>query len=307
MHRVFVDGSTGTTGLDIITRLRARSDLELITLDESDRRDMNARIDAIHAADVSVLCLPDDAVQALVSALGNSDARLLDASSRHRTDAGWAYGLPELCEGQRARIASSTRVSNPGCYPTGFLLTVRPLVDAGLIDKKAELTMHAVSGYSGGGKQMIARYEAAAHNLAARPYALALNHKHLPEMRVHAGLDRAPLFSPMVSNYYKGMITQVPLCASASQQQVHQLLHERYSDEPFVHVHPLDDTTCLDQGALPADGANNTNRIDLFVFGDDAHVLLTARFDNLGKGACGAAMQNLNLMLGIDECTGLHR
>ncbi len=307
MYRVFVDGSTGTTGLDIITRLSARSDLELIKLDESERRDINMRIDAINAADVSVLCLPDEASEALVGALGNSQARLLDASSRHRAASGWTYGLPELCEGQRARIASSTRVSNPGCYPTGFLLCVRPLVDAGLIDRTAQLTMHAVSGYSGGGKQMIARYEATTHNLAARPYALTLNHKHLPEMRVHAGLDRAPLFSPMVSNYYNGMITQVPLCASASRQRVHQLLHERYSDEPFVHVHPLDDTTCLDQGELPADGANDTNRVDLFVFGDDAHLLLTARFDNLGKGACGAAMQNLNLMLGIDECTGLHR
>ncbi len=307
MHRVFVDGSTGTTGLDIVTRLSARADLELIKLDESERRNLDVRIDAINAADVSVLCLPDDASEALVSALGNSKARLIDASSRHRTALGWDYGLPELCEGQRARINSSARVANPGCYATGFLLCVCPLIDAGLIDKAAKLTMHAVSGYSGGGKQMIARYETANFELAARPYALQLNHKHLPEMRVHSGLDQAPLFSPMVSNYYKGMITQVPLRAGANRRQIHEHLAARYMHEPFVEVHELEDTTHLDQGALPADGANNTNRVDLFVFGDDAHLLLTARFDNLGKGACGAAMQNLNLMLGIDECTGLDR
>ena len=305
MHKIFVDGSTGTTGLDIIARLDARDDLERIRLDESDRRDLNARAKAIDAADLSLLCLPDEAAGELVAALGNSEARLLDASSRHRTAAGWDYGLPELCAHQRARIAASRRVSNPGCYPTGFLLCVRPLVDAGIIDRTARLSMHAVSGYSGGGKQMIARYEAASDHLAVRPYALDLSHKHLPEMRAHAGLEHAPLFSPMVANYYKGMITQVPLLARGIRSQVYEQLAARYENEPFVRVHEPADRACLEQGGLPPDGANDSNRVDLFVFGDDEHLLLTARFDNLGKGACGAAMQNLNLMLGIDECAGL--
>ena len=305
MHRVFVDGSTGTTGLDIIARLKVRQDLQLVTLDASERRNVDARITAIKSADLSVLCLPDDAAEDLVGALGSDESRLLDASSRHRTAPGWVYGLPELAKGQRAAIASSTRVSNPGCYPTGFLLCVRPLVDAGIIDKTARLSMHAVSGYSGGGKQMIARYQACDGNLAARPYALGLDHKHLPEMRVHAGLDQAPLFSPMVASYYKGMITQVPVLSRGLRGRIYTVLAERYQDEPFIKVHEPGDITCLEHGQLPPDGANDTNRVDLFVFGDDEHLLLTARFDNLGKGACGAAIQNLNLMLGIDECAGL--
>ena len=305
MRRIFVDGSTGTTGLDIIRRIEARDDLELVRLDERDRRDMDARVAAISAADLSVLCLPDQAAHELIDACGTSSARVLDASSRHRTASGWVYGLPELCQDQRGRIAASHRVSNPGCYPTGFLLCVRPLVDAGIIDRSARLTMHAVSGYSGGGKQMIARYEASTDDLATRAYSLDLKHKHLPEMRTHAGLDHAPLFSPMVASYYKGMITQVPLPSRAEPQTVHECLAERYSGEPFIKVHVLGDKTALDHGQLAPDAANDTNRVDLFVFGDNAHLLLTARYDNLGKGACGAAIQNLNLMLGIDEYTGL--
>lgn len=312
VHSVFVDGSTGTTGLDVMGRLDARDDLCLIRLEEKERRSLAARLGAMRSADVSVLCLPDEAAGEVAHALQGEQVRLLDASTRHRTASGWIFGLPELDPRQRSLIASATRVSNPGCYSTGFILSVRPLVDAGVIGSQARICVHAVSGYSGGGKGMIQRYQASTADLAVRSYALTLNHKHQPEMRVYARLDHDPLFSPMVGNYYKGMITQVPLFREqltepASRERVHELLMNRYQHEPFVQVHPLGDTTGLDQGQLAPDAANDTNRVDLFVFGSDERMLLTARFDNLGKGACGAAMQNLNLMLGIEESRGLNQ
>ena len=310
MHKIFVDGSTGTTGLDILARLGDREDLELVQLDKKDRRSLAARSEAMRSADLSVLCLPDDAAGEIAQSLEGEEVRLIDASTRHRSATDWVFGLPELVPEQRTRIASALRVSNPGCYSTGFILSVRPLVDAGVIASDARLSVHAVSGYSGGGKNMIQRYQAGGEELSVRPYALDLNHKHQPEMRVYAGLDRDPLFSPMVGSYYKGMITQVPvfrenLARPADRERVCRLLAQRYEGEPFVKVHPLADTQSLDHGQLAPDAANDTNRVDLFVFGSDERMLLTARFDNLGKGACGAAMQNLNLMLGIDERKGL--
>lgn len=287
-----------------------RDDLELVRLAGAERRDLAARVNAICGTDVAVLCLPDEASGEIAEALQNREARLLDSSTRHRTAAGWTFGLPELESGQRTRIASANRVSNPGCYATGFILSVRPLVDAGVLDADARLSMHAVSGYSGGGKQMIERYQASKRDLTVRPYALELNHKHRPEMRVHAGLNQAPLFSPMVGSYYKGMITQVPLFQQdlrqgATRAEVYELLAERYESEPFVRVHDPGDPGVLDSGQLAPDALSDTNLLDMFVFGTDEQMLLTARFDNLGKGACGAAIQNLNLMLGIDECKGL--
>ena len=310
MHKIFVDGSTGTTGLDILARLGDREDLQLVQLDEKDRRSLAARSEAMRSAHLSVLCLPDDAAGEIAQSLEGEEVRLLDASTRHRTATDWVFGLPELVPEQRTRIASASRVSNPGCYSTGFILSVRPLVDAGVIASDARLSVHAVSGYSGGGKNMIQRYQAGEEELGVRPYALDLNHKHQPEMRVYAGLDREPLFSPMVGSYYKGMITQVPLfredlARPADRERVCRLLAQRYEKEPFVKVHPLGDTRSLDKGKLAPDAANDTNRVDLFVFGSNERMLVTARFDNLGKGACGAAMQNLNLMLGIDERKGL--
>lgn len=310
VHRIFVDGSTGTTGLDIVTRLGAREDVELIRLREEGRRELGARIEAICAADIAVLCLPDEAAGEVAAALQDTEARLLDASTRHRTAPGWVFGLPELEPKQRSRIACAARVSNPGCYSTGFLLSVRPLVDAGILAADARLTVHAVSGYSGGGKQMIESYEQAETDLSVRPYALELNHKHQPEMRFHAGLNRTPLFSPMVGNYYKGMITQVPLFQDdlqrpATHMQIYELLAERYEQEPFVRVRVPGDEASFEQGQLAPDALNDSNQLELFVFGSEERMLLTARFDNLGKGACGAAIQNLNLMLGIDECKGL--
>ena len=310
VHRIFVDGSTGTTGLDIVRRLEVRDDLELIRLCEGERRDLAARVEAIRSADVAVLCLPDQAAGEVSAALQDGEARLLDASTQHRTDPDWIFGLPELEPGQRARIARASRVSNPGCYSTGFILSVRPLVDTDILGADARLSVHAVSGYSGGGKQMIESYERSEDDLSVRPYALELRHKHQPEMQVHAGLSQTPLFSPMVGSYYKGMITQVPLFQAdlqrpVTQTEVYELLAERYAGEPFIRVHVPGDMASLDQGQLAPDALNDTNQLDLFVFGSDERMLLTARFDNLGKGACGAAIQNLNLMLGIDECKGL--
>ncbi len=310
MHRIFVDGGTGTTGLDILRRLEVRDDLELIQLCEEKRRDLDARVQAIRGADIAVLCLPDQAAGEISAALQDGEGRLLDASTRHRTASGWVFGLPELEPMQRTRIARASRVSNPGCYSTGFILSVRPLVDADILGVEARLSVHAVSGYSGGGKQMIERYERSADDLSVRPYALELDHKHQPEMRLHAGLNQTPLFSPMIGSYHKGMITQVPLFQAdlrrpATQTQIYELLAERYEGEPFVRVHVPGEVASLDQGQLAPDAVNDTNQLDLFVFGRDERMLLTARFDNLGKGACGAAIQNLNLMLGIDECTGL--
>ncbi len=308
--RIFIDGHTGTTGLDLVRRLSLRDDLELIHLEDSDRRVFAARLEAIRACDLAILCLPDKAAEEIAAAIADGEARLLDASTRHRTARGWTFGLPELAATQRAQIERASRVSNPGCYATGFILSIRPLVEAGVLATDARLTVHALSGYSGGGKQMIARYRQADADLAVRPYALDLNHKHLPEMRVHVGLDQAPLFSPMVGNYYKGMITQTPifrqdLRPSLTHRQIYELLAERYDGEPFITVYAPDDRTSLNQGQLAPDARNDSNQLDLFVFGSGEHALLTARFDNLGKGACGAAIQNLNLMLGIDECTGL--
>ena len=262
-----------------------------------------------------VLCLPDDAAREAVRLISSRHVRVLDASTAHRVADGWVYGLPELDAAQRARIRGAARVSNPGCYPTGFVLLVRPLVDAGLVPGDARLSCHAVSGYSGGGRRLIERYEArsAAHPQAlwnVRPYGLGLDHKHRPEMARYSGIDRAPVFSPMVGHFAQGMLTMIPLHADtlgegANAETVHACLEGRYRDEPCVGVHPLRDEEALDAGFLDPLRANGTNRIDLFVYGSDDQALLVARLDNLGKGASGAAVQNLNIMIGAEELCGL--
>lgn len=309
MPRVFIDGQAGTTGLEIAARLAGRRDVELLRVDEHRRRDDEARRDRMRRADIVVLCLPDDAARAAVELA--PEARFLDASSAHRTAPDWVYGLPELASGQRRKIAAAARVSNPGCYPTGFILAVRPLIEAGLLDPATPLRVNAVSGYSGGGKSLIARYRTRdAEAMRARPYALALEHKHVPEMRMHALTDAPPLFVPTVGHFYRGMLVQVPLFArelgGAGADDVAAVLRRRYAAEPFVRVAdfpvPAD---ALDEGFLSPTARNGGNDIDLLVFGHDEQVLLVARLDNLGKGASGAAVQNLNLMLGLSETEGL--
>lgn len=309
-HTIFIDGEAGTTGLEIRERLEARGDLELILLGER-RRDLEARREALNAADAVILCLPDDAAKEAVAMIENPDVRVIDASTAYRVAPGWTYGFPELAPGQREAVAASKRVSNPGCYPTGFLGLVAPLVRAGLIPKDQPMTVNAVSGYSGGGKSMIAEFEDGAGAPPFRAYGLSLKHKHVPEMTKHAGLSRPVLFAPAVGAYRQGMLVEVPLHLSAlpsspSIEVIHGALVEAYEGHTFVEVADLDETDTM--GGLSPEGLNGTNILRLHVFGDrdGDQARLVALLDNLGKGASGAAVQNLNLMLGLDESAGLN-
>ena len=315
MTNVFIDGQAGTTGLRIRERLASRGDVTVMEIPESSRKDPEVRRRYLNEADVVILCLPDDAAREALRLVSGNHVRVLDASTAHRVADGWVYGLPELDQHQRGKIREAARVSNPGCYPTGFVLLVRPLVDAGIVPRGAHLSCHAVSGYSGGGRRLIERYEARGAGRPGsfwpvRPYALGLDHKHLPEMSHYSGIDRAPVFSPMVGHFARGMLTMVPLHTDtlgegATAETVHACLAARYRDEPCVEVFPPGDEDVLDAGFLDPLSANGTDRIDLFVYGDDARLLLLARLDNLGKGASGAAVQNLNVMIGADELAGL--
>ena len=305
-HKVFIDGAAGTTGLEIAERLHGRSEFALITLDDSQRKDTSARRDALNEADVAILCLPDDAA---IEAVGLIDAasgtRVIDASSAHRTSEGWCYGFPELVGAER--VASARRVSNPGCYPTGFLALVAPLARAGLLPADWPYTVNAVSGYSGGGKALIERFEAEGAP-AFRAYGYDLAHKHLPEMRAHAGLEHPVLFAPSVVSAYRGMIVEVPLHLGAMPNDPHadalrDALAEFYAGSKVVTVHGKGPVGEL---LLGKDDAP-TDALELFVFGNEGgwNARLVARLDNLGKGASGAAVQNLNLLCGLPETAGL--
>ncbi|MDB5483633.1 MAG: N-acetyl-gamma-glutamyl-phosphate reductase [Caulobacteraceae bacterium] len=311
---VFIDGEAGTTGLQIHARLAARGDLNVASIDPALRKDVSARRERLNAADVVILCLPDDAAREAVALIENPAVRVIDASTAHRTAGGWAYGFPELRPGHREAIAAATRVSNPGCYPTGFLAIVAPLVREGLLPADWPVTVNAVSGYSGGGRSMIAQFEDPAAEdyttTAFRPYATGLKHKHIPEMQAHAGLAMRPLFTPSVGRYAQGMIVEVPLQLLALPGRpriadVHAALARAYDGEPFVDVASLEEARTTD--TLDPEALNGTNRLRLLVFGGDdiGQARLVAVLDNLGKGASGAAVQNLNLMLGLDEGAGL--
>ena len=311
---VFIDGEAGTTGLQIHARLAGRQDLAIASIDPSLRKDIGARRQHLNTADVVILCLPDEAARAAVALIENPVVKVIDASTAHRTSAAWTYGFPELRAGHRAAIRASGRVSNPGCYPTGFLALVAPLVREQLLPADWPITVNAVSGYSGGGRSMIAEFEdpnsADFTTTAFRPYAAGLKHKHVPEMQKHSGLALRPLFAPSVGRYAQGMIVQVPLQLGAMPDRpkvadLHAALGRAYADERFVEVVPLDETQSID--TLNPEALNGTNRLRLYVFGDDAfgQANLVAVLDNLGKGASGAAVQTLNLMLGLEEATGL--
>lgn len=322
-HRVFVDGQEGTTGLRIHEYLAARDDIEVLRIAPELRKDAAERARLLNAADVAFLCLPDAASREAAALITNPNTCLIDASTAHRTAPGWVFGLPELAPGQRAAIRASKRIANPGCHASAFILLLRPLVDAGVLPCATAVAATSITGYSGGGKSMIADYEAAAAAVpgglaaqpnsplaAPRPYALALAHKHLPEMKTHTGLTEPPVFMPIVGPFYKGLTVSVPLhlsqlAASAGAGQLHAALSERYAGERFIRVMPLGDPATLAGGFFDVQACNDTNRVDLFVFASETQVLLMARLDNLGKGASGAAVQAMNVHLGVEESLGL--
>lgn len=312
--RVFIDGAAGTTGLEIRERLQGRSEFSIVQLSDADRKNVRARAAALNDADAVVLCLPDEAARDAVTLIENPKVRVIDASSAHRVAPDWVYGFPEMEPGQYEKIFASRRVSNPGCYPTGFLALVRPLVRDGIIPADWPMSVNAVSGYSGGGKAMIEEFEDASSprhvKTAVRTYALTLSHKHVPEMKVHAGLSHAPVFSPSVGRYYRGMIVDVPLPLWALPQKptvmaVHRVLSQAYRGRPLIEVGELTDGVTMP--SLDAEMLSHTNGMKLFVFGNDRNgqARLVAVLDNLGKGASGAAVQNLNIMLGLPETAGL--
>jgi len=331
---IFIDGAAGTTGLEIRGRLAGRHEFRLRELSGAERKDVRARSAALNDAEIVVLCLPDEAAREAVALIENPAVRVIDASSAHRAAQGWVYGFPELEKDRRAELAAAKRVSNPGCWPTGFLALVRPLVRAGLIPADFPLTVTGVSGYSGGGKAMIEEFEAKDSpryvETVVRTYGLTLSHKHIPEMRVHAGLTHAPVFSPNVGRFYRGMIVEVPLQLWALPSKpgvfdIYREIADAYRGEKLIEVAGLDKfdmlstlKTAAQAGQMPrADGVLTqsidaeslklTNGMKLFVFGNDMtqQARLIAVLDNLGKGASGAAVQNLNIMLGLPETAGL--
>jgi N-acetyl-gamma-glutamyl-phosphate reductase len=307
--RIFIDGEAGTTGLQIRTRLMRRDDVTVLRIDEARRKDPRARAELLNDADLVVLCLPDEAAIEAVSLITNPAVRVIDASTAHRVAPGWVYGFPELTPGHAAVIAHSTRVANPGCYPTGAIALLRPLVQSGLIPPDFPITINAVSGYSGGGRRLIEQYEDphAADPLTAPfwVYGLGLEHKHVPELQRHALLTARPLFVPSVGRFAQGMIVQVPLQLWALPGKprvadIHAALQAAYRGQTFVSVASLDESAACER--LEAETLNNSNAMKLYCFGAEKHgqVVLAAVLDNLGKGASGAAVQNLELMLKLN-------
>ena len=312
-YRVFVDGQEGTTGLRIHEYLAQRSDIEVLRIAADKRKDAAERTRLLNAADVAFLCLPDAAAKEAAALLSNDHTCLIDASTAHRTAPGWAFGLPELAPGQRERIRAARRISNPGCHASAFILLLRPLVDAGLVPAALPISATSITGYSGGGKTMIEQYETGGDTrlaAAPRPYALTLAHKHIPEMMKHTGLAARPIFMPIVGGFYKGLSVSVPLHlaqlkSGTSAATIQAAFEERYGGERFIRVMPLCDPATLAQGFFDVQACNDTNRVDICVFANDAQVILMARLDNLGKGASGAAVQAMYVHLGVAEGTGL--
>lgn len=309
MIKVFIDGKEGTTGLQIYDRLEKRDDVKLITLPEHLRKDTEARRECLNSADVSFLCLPDSAAIEAVSLVDNPNARIIDASTAHRTNPDWVYGLPEISAERRKSISTAKRVANPGCYATGFISLVAPLVKGGIVGSDYQFVCHAVSGYSGAGKKAIAQYEDENRDIALsspREYALSLNHKHIPEMLRECGLSVKPIFNPYICDFYCGMSVTVPvftrsLSKKYSVKDVYDYFAQYYARQNFIKLVNLDNIPQF----LPANMLACTNYLNIYVTGNDEQILLTSVFDNLGKGASGAAVQNMNIMFGLDETTSL--
>jgi N-acetyl-gamma-glutamyl-phosphate reductase len=310
--KIFIDGQEGTTGLKLHDLLIDRTDLQLLQIDPEKRKDPAERAKLLNAADIVFLCLPEPAAKEALTLITNDNTRVIDASTAHRTHPEWAYGLPELSPAHRNKIKNAKRIANPGCHATAFLLAIYPLVANGDVSADFPLTCFSLTGYSGGGKKMIAQYQApdAPEKLKGpRPYALALSHKHLPEMQTLAGLKHPPLFTPIVANVYQGLAVQIFLPPNAFKKKrslldVKSHLVAHYANEPFINVMP-DPQTSLDDGQFDITACNNTNRADIFVLGNDQQIVLLTRLDNLGKGASGAAIQSMNLLLNLPETTAL--
>jgi N-acetyl-gamma-glutamyl-phosphate reductase len=314
--KIFIDGEVGTTGLQIRHRLAGRNDLEVISIDSGRRKDPQARAEMINRADVAILCLPDDAAREAVGMVENKTVRIIDASTAHRIHPDWTYGFAEMAKHQREAIASARLVANPGCYPTAFIALVRPLIEANLIPRDWPVSVNAVSGYTGGGRRMIAEFEDKQSSefteVPCRAYALSCAHKHVPEMKSHCGLEHFPLFAPVVGNYVHGMIVEVPLSLHALPAKprlgdLHAVLADTYAGEHFIEVATPEEASAL--RTLPPQELNGTNRMKLYAFGSEKYGLarLVAQLDNLGKGASGAAVQNMNIMLGLEETAGLDK
>lgn len=307
-YKVFIDGAHGTTGLRIRTYLKARDDIEIIEIAEDLRKDLGERVRMTKEADITLLCLPDDASRELAAA-APADVRLIDTSTAHRTDLDWVYGLPELKSGQREKIRNSTRTANPGCHATGFIVLAEPIVEAGIVAPDYSFDCFSVTGYSGGGKQMIEKHQSAdrpGYLVSPGQYALKQAHKHLPEMVMMSGITEPPVFCPVVGDYFSGMVVTLPLHRKLMKKQLsveelRQVFRDRYAGEPLIRVMDQDP----DDGFVHSDIMSQRNDLEIFISGNDDRPILISRFDNLGKGASGAAVQNLNIMLGIEETKGL--
>ncbi|NTV71559.1 MAG: N-acetyl-gamma-glutamyl-phosphate reductase [Azonexaceae bacterium] len=309
-YKVFVDGQEGTTGLQINEYLAKRSDVALLKIDADKRKDLAERKRLINESDVTFLCLPDEAAKESVTLVDNPNTCIIDASTAHRVNPAWTFGLPELAPEQRAKIRASKRIANPGCHASAFILALRPLVAAGLLPAATQIAANSITGYSGGGKSMIAHYESPARINAPRPYGLTLAHKHLPEMQAYTGLTVAPIFQPIVGPFYKGLavtayIHPQQFTRKATPAEVQKIIADYYAGEPFIRVLPVDLEATTEGGFYNVEANNDTNRVDIAVFGNEERMLLVARLDNLGKGASGAAVQAMNVHLGVEESLGL--
>lgn len=312
--KVYIDGQEGTTGLRITERFSGRDDIELLRIDEDKRKDTEERKRLINSSDFTFLCLPDAAAIEAVSLVENDNVRILDASTAHRTNDGWVYGFPELSEAQREKIRTTKRLAVPGCYASGFVSLVNPLVSAGIMQPDFPVFAYATSGYSGAGKKAIAVYEGEDKPYefnSPRQYALTQAHKHLPEMQKISGLTVKPMFNPIVCDYYSGMVVSVPVQTRLLEKKcgisdIYEALAKHYEGQKMVSVMSMGGTAEIPDGFLASNTLSNHDRMQIFVFGNDDQVLLCSRLDNLGKGASGAAVQCLNIMMGIDETTGLN-
>ena len=310
--KIFVDGREGTTGLEIDERLQKRDDIEILSVEPEKRKDADERKKYINRADIVFLCLPDEAAKESVSLVENPNTRIIDASTAHRVADTWVYGLPELSSDHRQAVQNAKRLSNPGCFAAGFAILMYPLIKEHILPANYPLSCHAVTGYSGGGKRLIESFEAEQNRHKFNSpcfYALGLNHKHLPEMQKHTGLETPPVFTPIIGKYYRGMTVAVPLHINrlntkTSAGQINEFYKDYYMGQNFVKVMPPGIQAQFEGGYMDAQSCNNTNNVEILSFGDDELLLVVARLDNLGKGASGAAVQNMNIMLGMDETYG---